>query len=141
MICLMAGNSRGLIVRGLLVALALVAALWFAVGIRQARDTDRAGAIVSSAANLSRAQARHANSLLDGAAELNPDTQVQILRSEVALGRGQLALARRIAAEVTRSEPLNSLGWLLLARVSNGPAVTAALHHLGELVPRVPGGS
>ncbi len=120
-----------------LAILALVVAAWFAVGIRQAVNTDRASAIVTASGTVAPGQARHAESLLSAAAFLNPDREVDLLRSQAALERGDLPRARALAAAVTRHEPLNAEAWAQLARASRGLAFAAALRHVTKLVPPV----
>ena len=123
--------------RLVLIVAALIVAAWFAIGTRQAVDTDRAAAIVSGSAHLSRGQARQADSLLRAAAFLNPDTHVQLLRSQVALARGDKPLAHRLAASVTRSEPMNAEAWVALARSSSRAGFLQALKRVAELAPPV----
>ncbi len=120
-----------------LLVVALGVAAWFAVGIRQAVSTDRASAIITASGTLKPGQARHAESLLSAAAFLNPDRQVNLLRSQAALEQGDLSRARRLAVTVTRNEPLNAEAWAQLARASRSAAFAAALRHVTELVPPV----
>jgi hypothetical protein len=99
-------------------ALAIVACGWFALGARQARDIADAKAIVSSASPLSKTQAARADSLLSDAGTLNPDSEVDLLRGQLALDEGNVARARKLFAGVTRQEPDNVEGWLWLADAS-----------------------
>jgi hypothetical protein len=121
-------------------ALALVASAWFALGIRQARDTSRAAAIVSSTAPLSRTQLRRANSLLDAAGTLNPDTQVNLLRAQLDHDQQNYSGARVILEGVVAKEPKNVQAWQSLARSSVGSPQTffRALRRIRRLVPVVP---
>jgi hypothetical protein len=130
------GVSRALV--GLLAVLAVV---WFAVGVRQAHDTDVASDIITGTAPISPAQARHAAALLHDAAQLNPDTAVALLRSHLALRLGQPARARAIALTVTRSEPDNLEAWVAYGTAASGdPGVFAlALRRLNELAPPIRG--
>ncbi|MGH2872027.1 MAG: hypothetical protein ACRDL5_06145 [Solirubrobacteraceae bacterium] len=131
-------NAR-LVVRVLALAFSLVAIAWFALGARQAIDVDRAQTIVSSA-TLTAGQARRADSLLSAAGFLNPDTEVPLLRSQVALARGNKRRARQLAAAVTGQEPLNSQAWVQLAKASTTAAqFRSAFEHLGKLVPPLGG--
>jgi len=120
--------------RALVAVLAVLAVAWFAVGVRQAHDTDVATSIITDAAPLSPAQARHAAALLHDAAQLNPDTAVDLLRSHLALRLGEPARARAIALSVTRSEPDNLEAWVAYgSAASHDPAVfTLALRRLNE---------
>ena len=131
------GSVRSTVVRLLVVGSALLVAAWFAVGVRQAIDTNRAAAILQSSARLTPARARTADRLLRVASFLNPDRQVQLLRSQAALAAGDRATARRLAAEVTRLEPLNAAAWYQLVRAT-GPTAARALQRLAALVRTVP---
>jgi hypothetical protein len=125
--------------RALAVAAAVAGFLWFAVGVRQARNTDGASAIVTGA-KLTVAQAAAARKDLDAAAFLNPDKTVEILRGEVLLGRGQAAAARAELLQVAREEPQNARAWVAFGRASRHDrrAFLLALSHIRKLVPPVP---
>ena len=123
--------------RVVLVAVALVACAWFALGIRQANQVDDAAAIVARPATP--AQARHAERLLRDAGTLNPDAHVEVLRGELALQEGDRDRAHRILSSVVAREPANLEAWVALARSSrNGAELRRALTHVAGLVPRVP---
>ena len=123
-----------------LVAVALVACAWFALGIRQAHEIARATSIVSQARALTPARAREADSLLRSAGALNPDLEVDVLRGRVALARGNLVGARRILTSVVRREPENVEAWIWLARASNGSPATfrLAVMRVQQLIRSVP---
>jgi len=127
--------------RALVAILAVLAVAWFAVGVRQAHDTDVATSIIMGAAPISPAQARHTAALLHDAAQLNPDTAVDLLRSRLALRLGESAQARAIALSVTRSEPQNLQAWLAYGTASAGnpAAFRLALAHVQKLAPPVRG--
>jgi Flp pilus assembly protein TadD len=101
---------------GISIGAAIVAA-WFVLGWVQARDAGRAQALISSQP-LSRQSARQASSLLDSAAELNPDRNIDILRAQLADERHNSALAVRIMEGVTRAEPMNIEAWRELGVVA-----------------------
>jgi hypothetical protein len=128
-----------MVARVVAVVLAVVACVWFAVGIRQAHDTGAATSLLSGSSPLSPAQARRAASLLHDAGQLNPDRTVDLLRSQLALRRGDAARARAIALGVTRSEPQNIQAWIAYGRASSGdrPAFVLALRRLNQLAPPV----
>jgi hypothetical protein len=132
-------DARVRLVRILGLALALVACAWFALGIRQARDTNRAAAILNSTAPLSRSQVQQASSLLDGAEVLNPDTQVDVLRARIHRHQQDYAGARAILERVVAKEPGNVSAWLWLAESSKGAPRTFlhALHRIDQLEPPV----
>ena len=133
----MPGPARSAAARTLIVIGALVVTAWFVVGARQASDTSRAAAIAGSSARLDAAQALRADSLLRDAAFLNPDREVQLLRAQVALARGERRQARQLAAGVTGAEPLNAEAWVALARASGKAGFFRALEHVAALVPPV----
>jgi hypothetical protein len=116
---------------------ALLVCLWFAIGIRQAIDTDRATAIISSPAALSAGEAAHARSLLNDAGQLNPDRQIDLLRAQLDVRLGHDAKARALALSVANSEPENSQAWLELSHASAGDDTTLRMSylHLYQLVP------
>jgi hypothetical protein len=121
-------------------ALALVVCAWFALGARQAVDTQRANAIVSQGSTASAAQVRRVASLVHAARFLNPDEQPNVLLGQIEIERGDLKRARRILGAVTKGEPQNVQGWRWLA-VSSG-AYDALYYsaglHIRELAPPVP---
>jgi predicted Zn-dependent protease len=125
-------------IRALSLLVALAVAAWFVVGIRQAHDTAKAGAIVSGSAKLSSGQANGTASLLHAAAFLNPDTRVDILRAQLALDRGERRQAARILSSVVQKEPMNLQAWFLLAaNPTNGTAFRHAIHEVTLLMPRL----
>lgn len=125
---------------GALVAVAVVTAAWFALGVRQATDTASATAIVSHGSAISASQARHGAALLDAAGVLNPDSTVDVLRAQLDLYRGQRLPARSILERVVANEPENAVAWEWLARASVGDLheFYVAAIRLRQLVPPVP---
>jgi predicted Zn-dependent protease len=119
---------------------ALLACAWFALGAREAHQLDRAMAIVAQSPAPSTRQLADANSLLRSAAELNPDSEVTLLRARVALLEHQHARAEQIAEEVTREEPKNLLAWDALAQIAGGDQRTLfrALGEINRLDPPPP---
>ena len=109
--------------RVLVVSLALVVCGWFVLNARQARDTDRAAALVSAPRTLTAVKRAHARALIEAAGTLNPDSQVDLLRGELALIEHRRAQAARIVEDVVRREPMNIRAWLLLAEVNPNPRV------------------
>jgi hypothetical protein len=106
------------IARTALAAFALLACAWFALAARQAHEINAASALLSGGGALSAAQAREADALLSSAATLNPDRQVDVLRAQVALARGDQRRARSILEPVVRQEPDNLSAWVQYARAS-----------------------
>jgi Flp pilus assembly protein TadD len=111
-------------VRAALLALALAAAAWFAIGARQARDTNQASSIIATGGPLSRAQAAHASALLGSAGFLNPDSEVDVLRARLERARGDVAGARAILNRVVAREPDDAEAWFQLASSSAGSPST-----------------
>jgi predicted Zn-dependent protease len=120
-------------------ALAAVAAAWFAIGVRQDRDTTRATAIVAAATPPTAAQARQASDLLQTAAFLNPDRDLDIVRARLELVRGNQREARAILKRVVSEESLNLEAWIWLARASVGDLrdFYTAAYRIQQLVPPV----
>lgn len=117
---------------------AVIVCAWFALGIRQAHDTNAALSIVSQSTPVSATQLVHADALLRSAGKLNPDATVDLLRGKVALLRNDSRRAALIFEHVTRSEPSNLEAWLLLASAAygNGPLIESATANLARLDPR-----
>ena len=123
--------------RPLAVLLALIACAWFALGFRQARDTDRASTIVSAAA-LTPNQTAQAASLLRAAATLNPDREVDMLRGRLALRVNDRVRAVQTFEQVSREEPMNIEPWVWLTRSATSAKIFAsALAAIGRLAPHV----
>jgi predicted Zn-dependent protease len=125
---------------GLLV-LALLAAAWFALAVRQAQDTNRATVLLGAPAPLSAQQAQRTSALLDSAATLNPDLSVELLRAQLAFDQHHSAAGERILESVTRREPLNLLAWTQLvfaaARSGDRRTLVVAARHVSALYPKV----
>jgi predicted Zn-dependent protease len=126
--------------RASVIALAVLACAWFVLGIRQAHDTNKVSAIVSSNAQLSSTQVHRAAALLNDAKLLNPVTDVDVLRARLEQAQGNLPRARSTLERVVAKEPQNVIAWLWLARFSAGAPRTffAAAIHIAELAPQVP---
>jgi Flp pilus assembly protein TadD len=124
----------------LLGAVALVACAWFALGARQAIDTQRATAIAVRGKTASVAELRKVRSLVHGAGLLNPDSEPDLLLARVEIEHGDLAQARSAFKALTRSEPQNIEAWALLAAASGSQPslLRLALRHVHDLEPRVP---
>jgi cytochrome c-type biogenesis protein CcmH/NrfG len=123
----------------LLGAVAIVVCAWFALGARQAIDTQRATAIALRGKTADSRELREVRSLVHGATLLNPDKQPDLLLARVEIEHGDLAQARHAFEALTRSEPQNIEAWALLAAASGSqPSVLRqALRHVHELEPRV----
>jgi predicted Zn-dependent protease len=104
--------------RVLLLPLALAACAWFVLGARQAQETNRASALLSAPRTLNATKRDRASALLAAAGTLNPDSQVDLLRGELALSEHARRRAAAIVEGVVRREPMNIRAWLLLAEVN-----------------------
>lgn len=114
---------------------ALIVAAWFYLGTRQTADLASANAIVNAGDHLSAADTRHAQSLLNSSAFLNPDRMIELDRSRIALETGDRRRAYRLAISVTNAEPMNAVAWQYVARAAlNQREVDAALGHFATLV-------
>jgi predicted Zn-dependent protease len=115
----------------------LVVAAWFVLGARQAHDINQVTNVVSGLngqQRLTAAEAAHANSLLDSASKLNPDSTVDVLRARVALLSGNRVLATRILDGVVKREPDNLDAWYGIATsATDGAVVDRALGHIAHL--------
>lgn len=127
-------------VRAASLIIVLVVCAWFALGIRQATSLTAAETLVDAQTHATAAQARRVQSLLDEAAMLNPDREVDILRARILLERGQDRPALGIIEGVTRAEPQNIEAWLWLAHASpsNPRRFYYALRRVGQLEPLLP---
>lgn len=127
--------------RASLTVLSLAACGWFAIGARQARDTQRATAIVNRAASIGASDAARARALLRSAGTLNPDLTPDILRGQLAIDLNQNVAAERILGKVVRQEPMNLEAWVQLAfaATQNGdrPTFVRAGRVVAKLEPQV----
>lgn len=127
--------------RVLALVFALTACAWFALSVRQAQDTSRATALVSPGKPLSSADARHVRLLLSGAATLNPDLTVDLVRARLAFDQRRYRAAERLAESVARREPMNLEAWSQLlyasARAGDRGRLFRAVRHVSELYPKL----
>jgi DNA-binding transcriptional regulator YiaG len=131
--------SAMIAVRAALLAVAVAACAWFALGAHQAHDTQAATNLLDNSSQLSPTQARAVNSTLDSAATLNPDEEVNILRAEVAIDQGQFARARSMLARVIHREPKNLAAYIAALHASSNdqPAFYATLIAINRLAPGI----
>jgi predicted Zn-dependent protease len=122
----------------MLILVSIAACAWFALGVRQAHDTDAATSLLALGTSLSAATAQHVSSLLDGAHVLNPDRQVGVLRAQLDDARGNKAAAQRVLHQVVSAEPDNLLAWDWVARsATTSQTLRLAFGHLTYLLPPV----
>lgn len=121
--------------------LALAACAWFALGLRQEAAVREARAVIAPLQRPAPADARRADTALDRAGTLNPDTGVDLLRAQLAMDQGRRVRARRILERVLAREPENIRAWAQFA-FTVGPADRAAFRRararIRALAPRVP---
>jgi predicted Zn-dependent protease len=110
--------ERTQIARAALVAASLLACGWFALGIRQTHEQQKAASLINRHAPTA-AEIVRAGRLLDAASELNPDAEPNLLRAQLAFNTGRRARAERIARGMVRREPENIDAWLLLGIATN----------------------
>jgi hypothetical protein len=129
----------GRLVRAAVVVVSTAIAAWFAVGVRQAHGIAAAGSIVGGGARVNAASARRATNLLSAAGQLNPDTQVDVLRAQLYLDLGNRPAARRVLERVVKEEPDNAVAWEWLAKASVGDPAEfyLAAFRIDQLVPPV----
>jgi hypothetical protein len=126
------------VLRALLALLAIAICGWFFVGIREARDVDRATALLSAGTTIERSDGARVSSLLDGASLLNPDRQVDMLRARLDDERGRHAQAERVLRGVVSAEPMNVAAWALVAQsATNGATLRLAYARIEVLEPQV----
>ena len=124
-----------------LAAVAVVACAWFALGIRQSRDLERADALVHQSGTPTKGQTSEILRLLHRASLLNPDRNVDLLRAQAEVRAGDAATAERQTKRVVRDEPMNVDAWIVLgfATQQRDPAVARlATAREQELAPPVP---
>ncbi len=124
-----------------LLAVAVIACAWFALGAYQAREQDRATALIDQPGTPSPALTTRILALLDNAGTLNPDRNVALLRSQALTRAGRPVPAVRIARQVVVAEPRNIDAWTVLAFAAQ--SVDPALARLArlaqtQLAPPVP---
>ena len=129
-----------IVARIVVLGVAVAAAAWFALGIRQSIDTSRASALITGPAPLSAKDVSRASSLLHSASTLNPDRTVDILRGQLAIDQHRPAAAVAMLESVTRAEPQNLSAWVQLAYAAAGAGdhtvLTLAGHEVSKLFPK-----
>jgi hypothetical protein len=101
--------------RVLVGVLAVVLCAAFIVGVRQAHSSNALNAMLATGDPLTPTQQRSAASDLSSARFGYPGQDVQILAAQLALREHHFARAELISLAITRAEPDNLQGWLVLA--------------------------
>ena len=120
-----------------LLAVAVIACAWLALGIRQVHDQQEAIRLANNP-NPTTAQVARMQRLLDSAEELNPDMLPEVTRAQLALRRADGKAAERTLLAVVRREPDNIDAWNLLAIATAGrnpPLNRRARKRVRELAP------
>jgi hypothetical protein len=100
--------------RWALLATAVVVCAWFALGAVQTHDQDRATTLLDRFSTPTPALTAQILSLLSTAGTLNPDRNVELLRSQALTRAGRNAAGIAAALRVTRAEPQNVDAWVVL---------------------------
>ena len=128
-------------VRVLAVAVALVVAAWFAVGVRQAASVDAAQAEIGKLPDPTPDRLQRIERRLDRAEWLDVGQAVEIVRARAVLQQLDLPRGRRLLLRVLAAEPENVEAWALLsfATLDDAPRLhERALAALRRLSPPVP---
>jgi predicted Zn-dependent protease len=124
-------------IRVAILALALAAAGWFALGAREAHELASVTGATTHGTTLSSARARDALDQLNSASTLNPDRHVDVLRATVLAESHQTQRAVMLLERVVQAEPMNLEAWYALAKLggSDQSLESRALRHILLLVP------
>jgi hypothetical protein len=130
------------VARMLLGITALLACIWFGIGVRATHDESVVSALLADHSTLSQSQATGAEARLADAGFLNPDESVSTLRAIVQTRAGHVRAAIATALGVVRAHPQDISAWLVLEYLVSG-GVDPALHRLAAarslaLAPPVP---
>ena len=127
-------------VRVALVALAVAAIAWLAVGAAASRSQDELRDLVASTERPTAADIARADELRR-AAERTPGSRPAMMEATLRLKGDDAAGARRVLEQAVEDEPENGEAWLLLARATEAsdPARSQqAMARVRELAPQVP---
>jgi predicted Zn-dependent protease len=134
-------GKPSLLARVALLAVAVIACAWFALGAVQILAQNRAAALIPASTDVSPQVAHAIANELDRAGTLNPDRSVDLLRAQLYLHSGRRPAAERLIQRVGRDEPNNINVWFLLQIVAfpRDPATVQMAHRRAlELDPPVP---
>ncbi len=127
--------------RWAILAAALVVCAWFVLGAVQTHDENAATSLIDDPSTPTAALTARIMRLLDGAGTLNPDRNIDLLRSQAQSRAGRSGAAIRSALAVARAEPLNIDAWTVLAFAAQqvDPSLARlARREQAELAPPVP---
>jgi hypothetical protein len=108
--------SRNLVLRSALVAVALFALAWLAVGLRASRLEAQGREVVEQAqrGQLSRAEVSEGLDTLRRARRFNADQEPRIAEVALLTEAGRNAEATALAQRITQDEPDNIDGWVVV---------------------------
>jgi hypothetical protein len=118
-------------------AIAVLICIGFLVGARQAHEAAGLTAVIVKGELSSHSQQTSAASMLRAARFGYPGQDVPILAARVALVEHRYSHAAAIARGVTRAEPDNLEGWILLAGALLGDRDQRGLRHVQEGIARL----
>ena len=95
-------------------AVAVAVCAWFVLGVVQTHDQTRATSLIDQSGTPTAALTAQILSLLGGAATLNPDRDIDVLRAQAQTRAGRSAAALATARRIVRAEPQNPDGWIVL---------------------------
>jgi hypothetical protein len=129
-----------------ILAVAVVACAWFAIGARQSHEVSAATELLNNASTERVAVVqRRAQSMLDAAAFLYPGTDVTLLRAQLAENERDYLHAKRLLGQAAAAEPDNIAVWLAYLKlglldpsVSNRKVVFGRMHNLDPIDIHIP---
>jgi hypothetical protein len=130
-----------LALRMAVLALAVAACAWFALGVVQTHDETRATDLIDQSGTPSPALTARILNLLDTAGTLNPDRDIALARAQALTRAGHTSAALATAERVVRAEPQNVDAWVVLgfaARRINPNLARLAHERELQLAPPVP---
>jgi hypothetical protein len=95
-----------------LAAIAIIVAVWFVIGARQAHEVDAATALLDNGVGHSAAASHQTASLLSSAAVLYPGVDVALLRARLDMAQHDYAKAKLEIDRSVASEPDNVSAWI-----------------------------
>ena len=117
-----------MVVRGLLIAFAVLVVGWLGVLLRDERIGEDATQRIFDSPGLDARQIDRELATLEDARTLDPDPKLDLARAGILVQQRRFAEAAVVAETVARAEPANYVAWTLLERAtrSSDPARAAA---------------
>jgi hypothetical protein len=123
-------------------AFAVVACVWFAIGVVQTHDQTKAEGLLDRFSTPTPATTASIMSLLGDAGTLNPDHNIELDRSQAQTRAGRAQAGVATAERVVTAEPQNVNAWLVLGFAAGrvDPALARrARAKVAQLAPPVSG--